>query len=90
MQLTDYQTFTILDSGKNIPTDYQKIPYHMVFDIKYDLRQKSRIVSGGNRTVNDKEYSYSGVFFMDTLRIDFLGELCGYSANGIGINRDHF
>jgi hypothetical protein len=29
-QLTDYQTFIVLDSGEDIPTSYQKIPYHMV------------------------------------------------------------
>jgi hypothetical protein len=25
-QLTDYQTFIVLDSGEDIPTGYQKIP----------------------------------------------------------------
>jgi hypothetical protein len=29
-QLTDYQTFIVLDSGEDILTGYQKIPYHMV------------------------------------------------------------
>jgi hypothetical protein len=47
-QLTDYQTFIVLDSGENIPTGYQKIPYQMIFDVKYDLRHKTRLVSGGN------------------------------------------
>jgi hypothetical protein len=47
-QLTDYQTFIVLDSGEDIPTGYQKMPYHMVFDIKYDLRHKARLVAGGN------------------------------------------
>jgi hypothetical protein len=27
----------------------------MVFDVKYDLRHKARLVAGGNWTVNDKE-----------------------------------
>jgi hypothetical protein len=54
-QLTDYQIFTVLDSGQDIPTGYQKIPYHMGFDVKYDLRNKARLVSGGNCTLNDKE-----------------------------------
>jgi hypothetical protein len=36
-QFTDYQTFIVLDSGKSIPTAYQKIPYRMVFDVKYDI-----------------------------------------------------
>jgi hypothetical protein len=54
-QLTDYQTFIALDSGEGIPKEYQKIPYHKVFDVKYDLRHKARLVAGGNWTVNDKE-----------------------------------
>jgi hypothetical protein len=47
-KLTDYQTFIILHSEEDIPTGYQKIPYHIVFDVKYDLRHKARLVSGGN------------------------------------------
>jgi hypothetical protein len=53
MQLTDYQTFIVLDSGEDIPTGYQKIPYRMFFYVKYDLRYNSRLVAGGNWTVND-------------------------------------
>jgi hypothetical protein len=47
---TEYQTFIVIDSGEDIPTGYQKIPYHMVFDVKYDLRQKARLVVAGNWT----------------------------------------
>jgi hypothetical protein len=71
-QLTDYQTFIGLDSGEDIPTGYEKIPYHMVFDVKYDLRNKARLVAGGNWTINDKEDIYSGVVSMDTVRIRLL------------------
>jgi hypothetical protein len=50
----------------------------MVFDVKYDLRHKARLVAGGNWTVNDKEDIYSEVVRMDTVRIGFfLGELYG-------------
>jgi hypothetical protein len=53
----------------------------MVFDVKYDLRHKARLVAGGNCTVNDKEDIYSGVVRMDTVRISFfLGELHGLSC----------
>ena len=41
--------------------DGQKIPYHMVFDVKYDLRHKERLVVGGNWMVNEKEDVYSEV-----------------------------
>jgi hypothetical protein len=70
-QLTDYQTFIVLDSGGDIPTGYQKIPYHMVFNVKYDLRHKAKLVAVGNWTLNDKEGIYSGVVRMDTVRIGF-------------------
>jgi Reverse transcriptase (RNA-dependent DNA polymerase) len=74
-QLTDYETFIVLDLGEDIPKWYQKNPYHIVFDVKYDLRHKERLVGGGNWTVNDKEDIYSGVVQMDTVRIGFfLGE----------------
>jgi hypothetical protein len=80
-QLTDYQTFMFLNSGEHIPTGYQKIPYHMVFDVKYDLRHKAGLVAGGNWTVNDKEDIYSGVVCMDTVRMVFFsGELYGLSC----------
>ena len=80
-QLKDYQTFIVLDSGENIPKGYQKIPYHIEFDVKYDLRHKARLVAGGNWTVNEKEDIYSGVVRMDTVRIGFfLGELYGLSC----------
>jgi hypothetical protein len=29
-QCIDYQTFIVLDSGEDIPTGYQEIPYHMI------------------------------------------------------------
>jgi hypothetical protein len=70
-KLTDYQKFIVLDSGEDILTGYQKIPYHMVFDIKYDLRHKARLVAGGDWTVNDKEDIYSGVVRVDIVRIGF-------------------
>jgi hypothetical protein len=53
----------------------------MIFDVKYDLRHKARLVAGGNWTVNDKEDIYSVVVRMDTVRIGFfLGELYGLSC----------
>jgi hypothetical protein len=53
----------------------------MVFDVKYDLRHKARLVAGVNLTINDKEDIYSGVVRMDTVRIGFfLGVLYGLSC----------
>jgi hypothetical protein len=79
-QLIDYQTFIVMDSGVDIPTGYQKIPYYMVFDVKCGLRHKARLVAGGNWTVNDKQDIYSRVVRMDTVRIGLsVGELYGFS-----------
>jgi hypothetical protein len=68
-QLTDYQTIIVLDSGEDIPKGYQKIPYHIVFDVKYDTRHMARLVADGSWKVNDKKEIYSGVVSMDTVRI---------------------
>jgi hypothetical protein len=70
-QRTDDETFIVLDSGEDIPNGYQKIPYHIVFDVKYYLRHKARLVTGGIWTVNDKEDIYSGVVRVDTIRFGF-------------------
>ena len=43
--LKDYLTFIVLDLGENIPKGYLKVPYHIMFDVKYDLRQKERFVT---------------------------------------------
>jgi hypothetical protein len=43
------------DSGEVSPNDYQKIPYHIVFDVKYDLRHRARLVAGCNGTENERE-----------------------------------
>jgi hypothetical protein len=55
-QLTHYQTFIVLDSGESIPNGYQKIPNHMVFDVKYDLIHKARI--GRRKTYIQELYSH--------------------------------
>jgi hypothetical protein len=87
-QLTDYQTFIVLDSGEDIPIGNQKIPYDVVFDVKYDLRHKARLVAGVDLTVNDKEDIYSGVVGMNTLRFGFfLGELYGLSCCACDIGK---
>jgi hypothetical protein len=54
-----FSRLTESDSGDAIPNDYQKFPYQRVFDVKYDLIQKSSLVEGGNSTVNQSEDIYS-------------------------------
>ncbi len=40
--------FKILLDGQSVPIGYQKLPCHMIFDIKMeDFRCKARLVAGG-------------------------------------------
>ena len=80
-QLNDYNTFRKLEPGEKPPPDYQKIPYHIVFDVKFDLRRKARLVAGGNWTNPGKEDLYSGVVGIESVRLGFfLGEQNGLSC----------
>jgi len=45
-----FKTFCILEEGEEIPEGYVKIPYHFMFDCKFDGRRKARLVAGGDRT----------------------------------------
>ena len=80
-QLNDYKTFRTLLPGETLSSEYKKIPYHIVFDVKFDLRKKARLVAGGNFTSMAKEDIYSGVVGMETIRMGlFLGEHNGLSC----------
>ena len=70
-QINSYETFRAIDDGAKLSKDYQRIPYHIVFDVKFDLRRKARLVAGGNWTESPKEDIYSGVVGMDTIRMGF-------------------
>ena len=75
-QLQDYNTFRDLGLGAPIPEGYQKIPCHMVYDVKHDGRHKSRFVAGGHRTGTPTESVYSGVVSLQGIRlVTFLAEL---------------
>jgi hypothetical protein len=69
-QINEYETFR-LPTEDDVLSDYQMIPYHMIFDVKFDGRRKARLVAGGNWTVTPKEDIYSGVIGMDSVRLVF-------------------
>ena len=80
-QLLDYKTFIILDEGEKPPEGYQRIPHHIVFDVKFDLRRKGRLVAGGNWTEVTGEDIYSGVIGSEFICYGFfLGELFGLTV----------
>ena len=47
-QINEYNTFRMLEKGEGVPMGCQKIPYHIVFYVKFDLRRTVRLVAGGN------------------------------------------
>ena len=71
--INDFATFCILEEGEELPEGYIKIPYHFVFDVKFDLRHKARLVAGGHRTPDvPAEEIYSGVVSVETIRMAFI------------------
>ena len=73
ISINEFKTFRVLDEGEAIPEGYIKIPYHLVFDCKFDGRRKSRLVAGGHKTPSvSPEEVYSCVVSMDTIRMAFV------------------
>ena len=60
-QINDYKNFWVLQSLGKIPESYQKIKYHIVFDVKYDLLRKAHLVAGGNETELEPQDVFSGL-----------------------------
>ena len=72
-QINDYQTFKVVPDGELIPKGYKRIPYHIVFDVKFDGRRKARLVAGGHRSPDvPVEDAFSGVVSMEAVRIGFI------------------
>jgi Reverse transcriptase (RNA-dependent DNA polymerase) len=67
-QINDYQKFQEPNPGELLES-FQKIPYHLVFDVKFDLRKKEQLVAGGHKTAPPKEDLYSGVVDLFTVRL---------------------
>jgi hypothetical protein len=70
-QLNDYKTFRLRIKSDDLE-GYTRIPYHCVFDVKFDGRRKCRIVAGGNHTTPTKESVFSGVVNISSVRLGFL------------------
>jgi hypothetical protein len=62
--------FNILPDGHSAPIGYQKIPCHMIFDVKVeDFRQKARLVAGGHRTKAPATITSTSVVSRETMRL---------------------
>ncbi len=62
--------FNILPDGRSAPIGYQRIPCHMIFDMKMeDFRQKARLVAGGHRTEAPATITYASVVSREAVRL---------------------
>jgi hypothetical protein len=62
--------FNILLDGCSAPIGYQKIPCHMIFDVKMeDFRQKARLVAGGHLTQAPAAITYASVVSRETVHL---------------------
>ena len=65
--------FKILADNESVPIGYQKIPCHMVFDIKMDdFTRKTRLVAGGHKTDAPSTITYASIVSRETVQIAFL------------------
>ena len=72
-QINDYGVFRVVPDGQPMPKGYKRIPYHLVYDVKFDGRLKGRLVAGGHRTpFVPKEESFSGVVTNEAVRLGFM------------------
>ncbi len=64
------KAFNILPDDKAVPIGYQKIPCHMIFDVKMeDFKRKARLVAGGHRTEAPATITYASIVSRETVRI---------------------
>ncbi len=62
--------FNILPDGRSAPIGYQKIPCHMIFDVKMkDFQQKAQPVAGGHWTKAPATITYASVVSHETVRL---------------------
>jgi hypothetical protein len=64
------KAFDILPDGATAPVGYQKIPCHMVFDVKMeDFKRKARLVASGHMTEAPATITYASMVSRETVRI---------------------
>ena len=46
-QINGYEALRVLEDDELMPPGYKRIPYHCIYDVKFDGRRKCRLVAGG-------------------------------------------
>ena len=63
-----FVAFQLLEDDEPLPFGSTKIPYHIAFDVKFDLTQKARLVAGGYQHKDVPAYhSYASVVSRDSV-----------------------
>jgi hypothetical protein len=72
--------------GKRVPTDYQPIHYHILFDVEMEsFRHKALLVAVGNSTKTPKCMTYLSVVSRESVRI----ALALAALNVLEVKADH-
>ena len=67
-QINSYNTFK--DNGNKIPKGYKRIPVDFVFDVKFDLRRKVRLVAGSHLTQPVfNNAPYKGIVLIKSIKV---------------------
>ena len=65
--------FHLIGEDESPPPGSKRIPYHIIFDVRYDLTRKARLVAGGHRNRDVPQHSrFSSVASRDSVRSGFL------------------
>jgi hypothetical protein len=65
--------FQLLEDGESLPVGSKRIPYHIIFDVKFNLTRKARCVAGGHRNKDVPAYAtYSSVASRDSVRLGLM------------------
>ena len=65
--------FQLLNDGEKPPVGSRKITYHIIFDVKFDLTRKARLVADGHKHKDVPSHAtYSSVASRDSVRLMFM------------------
>ena len=65
--------FKLLQDDDALPVGSKEIPYHIIFDVKFDLTRKARLVAGGHRNKEVPAHlTYSSVASRESVRLAFM------------------
>ena len=62
--------FKLLQDDEHLPVGSKEIPYRIIFDVKFDLTRKAKLVAGRHRNKSVPDYLvYSTVASRDSVRL---------------------